>query len=56
MLESTRKAQIEGVTRNKQVVVVGMTNGNIMAFNIETGQHIQLRSEKLFNQSIIPNR
>jgi len=33
-----------------------MTNGNIMCFNIQTGDQIQLRSERLFNQNILPNR
>ena len=33
-----------------------MTNGNIMCFNIQTGDHIKLRSERLFKQNIIPNR
>lgn len=56
VLESTRKAQIDGVTQSDGKVMVGMTNGNIMCFNIQTGDQVQLRSERLFKQNIIPNR
>ena len=56
VLESTRKAQIDGVTMVKEVVSIGMTNGNIMTFNIKEGEAIKLRSEKLFGQSVLPNR
>lgn len=37
VLESTRKAQIDGVNMVKEVVSIGMTNGNIMTFNIKEG-------------------
>lgn len=33
-----------------------MTNGNIMCFNIQTGDQVQLKSERLFKQNITPNR
>ena len=56
ILESTRKAQIDGVSFLGDKVTVGMANGNIMYFDITSGTYIPLRSEKLFNQSIVPNR
>jgi len=37
ILESTRKAYIDGVSLHNNLLTVGMANGNIMCFNITTG-------------------
>ena len=57
MLESTRYSQIDEIKWSAQVdvVVVSMTNGNIMCFNRD-GEHVRLISEKLYNQAILANR
>lgn len=59
LLESTRYSQIDAMewssSQNAGIIIVSITNGNILCFS-HKGQQVRLISEKLYNQAILANR
>lgn len=58
LLSSTRASHIYSITQNEEtgIFVIATTNHNFMCFDSMNGSFIKVRSDRVLDQSVVPNR